>query len=224
MTLSSEGVIVSPVKAAVVRTYAIAALPDHPCGASGLSSCRVAMPHPPPSRRDVLRAGSAIAGAVALGGCGGGGSGPAPSARAPAGPVHVLNAALVVEHTTLYAYAQGSSLLGAATAPLGTAFRQHHLDHRDRLSSLITGLGGRPAPARSRYDIGAPPTDENGMLNLVATLEEEAARSHDAALRQISDPAILQALASIMAAEAQHSAALRTVLQQDPAPEALVSG
>jgi bacterioferritin (cytochrome b1) len=185
------------------------------------------MPHPPPSRRDLLRAGSALAGAVALGGCGGGGSGPAPTARPATGPppgaVQVLNAALVVEHTTLYAYAQGASLLGPVTAPLATAFRQHHLDHRDRLSSLVTALGGTPAPARSSYDIGTPPTDENGVLSLVASLEEEATRSHYAALRQISDPATVQALASIMADEAQHSAALRTVLQQDPAPEALVS-
>jgi bacterioferritin (cytochrome b1) len=185
------------------------------------------MPHPPPSRRDVLRAGSALTGAIALGGCGGDGSGPAPTGRAtaspPGGAVHVLNTALVVENTTLYAYAQGQSLLGAVTAPLGTAFRRHHLDHRDRLASLISGLGGTPTPARSSYDIGTPPTDENGMLGLVASLEEEATRSHYAALRQISDPAILQALASIMADEAQHSAALRTVLQQDPAPAALVS-
>lgn len=184
------------------------------------------MPHPP-SRRDLLRAGSALAGTVALGGCGGGGQGPTPpGARAtatPEGIVRVLDTSLVVEHTTLYAYALGSYLLGAATAPLGAAFRQHHLDHRDRLSSLITGLGGIPTPARSSYDIGTPPTDENGMVSLVATLEEEATRAHFAALRQIADPAILQALGSIMADEAQHSAALRAVLQQDPAPTALVS-
>ena len=183
------------------------------------------MPLPQPTRRDVLRAGSALTGAAALVACGGGGSGPAPTARATptAGAVHVLDAALVVEHTTLYAYAQGMSRFGSQTAPLATAFRQHHLDHRDRLRSLITGLGGTPTPARDSYDIGSPPSDENGVLSLVATLEEEATRAHYAALRQIADPAILQQLASIMADEAQHSAALRAVLQQDPAPAALVT-
>ncbi|HEX6493024.1 MAG TPA: DUF4439 domain-containing protein [Candidatus Dormibacteraeota bacterium] len=185
------------------------------------------MPPIPPSRRDLLRAGSALVGAAALGACGGGGSGPEPSSRASASPaggtVHLLDAALVVEHTTLYAYARGMSLFGSATGPLATAFRQHHLDHRDRLRTLITGLGGIPTPARDSYDIGAPPADENGVLSLVATLEEEAARAHYAALRQISDPAVLQQLGSIMADEAQHSAALRTVLQQDPAPAAFVS-
>ena len=183
------------------------------------------MPPPQPTRRDLLRAGSALAGAGALGACGGGGSGPAPPALATpiAGAVHVLNAALVVEHTTLYAYAQGMTLFGSQTAPLAVSFRPHHLDHRDRLRSLITGLGGTPTPARPSYDIGAPPADENGVLSLVATLEEEAARTQYAALRQIADPAILQQLGSIMADEAQHSAALRTVLQQDPAPAGFVT-
>jgi len=183
------------------------------------------MPLPQPTRRDLLRAGAVLAGAAALGACGGGGAGPAPSAQATptAGAAHVLNAALVVEHTTLYAYAQGMSLFGSQTAPLAAAFRQHHLDHRDRLRTLITGLGGTPTPARDSYDIGAPPSDENGVLSLVATLEEEAARAHYTALRQIADPAILQQLGSIMADEGQHSAALRTVLQQDPAPAAFVT-
>ena len=185
------------------------------------------MPLTPPSRRDLLRAGSALAGAVALGACGGSVAGPAPKARATATPtagaVHLLDQALVVEHTTLYAYSLGVQLFGAATAPLATSFRQHHLDHRDRLRSLIAGLGGTPTPARASYDVGTPPGDENGILSLVATLEEEAARAHYAALRQIADPAILQQLGSIMADEAQHSAALRTVLQQDPAPAAFVT-
>jgi bacterioferritin (cytochrome b1) len=181
------------------------------------------MPPMPPSRRDLLRSGVGLAGAAALTACGGGGSATSPPASPAAGPVHVLNTVLVLEHTTLHAYAQGMSLFGTATAPLATAFRQHHLDHRDRLRSLITGLGGTPTPARDSYDIGTAPTDENGVLSLVATLEEEAARAHYAALRQIADPAVLQQLGSIMADEAQHSAALRAVLQQDPAPSAFVS-
>jgi bacterioferritin (cytochrome b1) len=186
------------------------------------------MPQPPPTRRDVLRAGTAVAGATALSACGGDGSAsrtgaPTRSAAPAADPVHVLNQALVVEHTTLYAYTLGLPLLGSQTAPLATAFRQHHIDHRDRLIQLIRDLGGTPTPARDSYDLGAPPTDENGMVSLAATLEEEAARAGYSALRQLDDPATQQTLGSIMGDEAQHAAALRTVLQQDPAPASFVS-
>jgi bacterioferritin (cytochrome b1) len=186
------------------------------------------MPQPPPTRRDVLRAGAAAAGAGALSACGGGGSAsrtgvPTRSATTAPDPVHVLDQALVVEHTTVYAYTLGVPLLGSLTAPMATAFRLHHIDHRDLLIRLIRGLGGTPTPARDSYDIGTPPTDEGGMVSLAATLEEQAARAGFAALRQLHDPATQQALGSIMGDEAQHAAALRTVLQQDPAPASFVS-
>src|SRR5438552_15222243 len=102
------------------------------------------MPLPPPSRRDLLRTGSALAGAVALGACGGSVAGPAPKARATATPtagaVHLLDQALVVEHTTLYAYSLGVLLFGDATAPLATSFRHHNLDRHYRLISLLVVL------------------------------------------------------------------------------------
>jgi hypothetical protein len=225
MTLSSEGVTVSPVNAAVVTQLREAAAGG---SARRLSSCRVAMPQPPPTRRDVLRAGSAVAGAVALTACGQNGSatgtpGPTHSATPVPDPVHILDQLLLVEHTTVYAYTLGIPLLGSVTAPLATAFRLHHIDHRERLIQLIRGLGGTPTPARDSYDIGTPPADENGMVSLAASLEERSARAGYAALRQLGDPATQQTLGSIMAAEAQHAAALSTVLQQDPAPASLVS-
>jgi hypothetical protein len=187
------------------------------------------MPEPTPSRRDLLRAGTAVAGAAALAGCGGGGgsaptTGSATASTGPtADPVQVLDGVLAVEHTTVYAYGLGASLLGAVTAPLAAGFRQSHADHRDRLAQLIRSLGGTPSPARPSYDVGTPPTDEQGMVTLLASLEEEATRAHYAALRQIGDPALLQTLGSIMADEAEHAAALRIVLREDPAPASFVS-
>jgi bacterioferritin (cytochrome b1) len=186
------------------------------------------MPQPPPTRRDVLRVGATVAGAAAVSACGGDGSAsrtgaPTRSAAAAPDPVHVLNQALVVEHTTVFAYTLGLPLLGSVTSPMATAFRQHHSDHRDLLIRLIRGLGGTPTPARDSYDIGAPPTDEGGMVSLAATLEEQAARAGFAALRQLDDPATQQTLGSILGDEAQHAAAWRTLLQQDPAPASFVS-
>ncbi len=185
------------------------------------------MPERPPSRRDLLRAGTAMAGTVALAGCGGGGAAVrSPRATLAPDPIHVLDGVLVVEHTNVYAYGLGQGLLGAITAPLAAGFRQHHADHRDRLIRLIRSLGGTPTPARTTYDIGTPPTDEEGMVTLLGALEEQAARAHYAALRRIAeiiDPALLQTLGSIMADEAEHAAALAIVLRADPAPAAFVS-
>lgn len=181
------------------------------------------MPERPLSRRDLLRAGTAMAGTAALAGCGGGGAA-VRSPRSPAAdPVHVLDGVLVIEHTNVYAYGLGQGLLGEVTAPLAADFRQHHADHRDRLIRLIGSLGGAPTPARTSYDVGATPADEEGMVTLLAALEEQAARAHYAALKLISDPALLQTLGSIMADEAEHAAALAIVLRADPAPAAFVS-
>ncbi len=176
------------------------------------------------TRRSLLRASGAAAAGAALGACGGtpSGTGTGPTPR-PGDAVRVLNQLLVTEHTVIHAYTVGLPLLGSMTAPVATAFRQNHADHRDRLAEVITGLGGTPTPARDSYDLGTPPADEGTMTSLAATLEEQAAKAHYAALRQLDDPVVVQLLASIMGDEAQHSAVLRTVLQQDPAPASFVS-
>jgi bacterioferritin (cytochrome b1) len=182
------------------------------------------MRQPRLTRRSLLRATGAAAGGVVLGACGGSppasGTGSTPR---PGDAVRLLNQVLVAEHTVIHAYTVGLPLLGSVTAPLASAFRQHHVDHRDRLARVVTGLGGTPTPARDGYDLGTPPADEGTMTSLAATLEEQSARAHHAALRQLDDPIVVQLLASIMGDEAQHSAVLRTVLQEDPAPASFVS-
>ncbi|HEV7467922.1 MAG TPA: ferritin-like domain-containing protein [Candidatus Dormibacteraeota bacterium] len=182
------------------------------------------MQQPRPTRRSLLRAAGAAAGGVALGACGGSSPGTATgSTPRPGDAVRVLNQVLVAEHTVINAYTVGLPLLGSVIAPLATAFRQNHVDHRDRLAQVITGLGGTPTPARGSYDLGTPPTDEGTTTSLAATLEEQSARAHYSALRQLDDPIVVQLLASIMGDEAQHSAVLRTLLQEDPAPASFVS-
>ena len=182
------------------------------------------MQQPRPTRRSLLQAAGVAAGGVALGACGGSPSGTgAGSSPRPGDAVRVLNQVLVAEHTVIHAYTVGLPLLGSVTAPLATAFRQNHVDHRDRLAHVIAGLGGTPTPARDSYDLGTPPADEGTMTSLAATLEEQSTKAHFSALRQLDDPVVVQLLASIMGDEAQHSAALRTVLQEDPAPASFVS-
>jgi bacterioferritin (cytochrome b1) len=182
------------------------------------------MRQPRLTRRTLLRATGAAAGGVALGACGGSpqGTGTGATPRPP-DAIRILDQVLVTEHTVIHAYTVGLPLLGPAILPLATAFRQNHVDHRDRLAHVITGLGGTPTPARDSYDLGTPPADEGTMTSLAATLEEQSARAHYAALRQLDDPIVVQLLASIMGDEAQHSAVLRTVLQEDPAPASFVS-
>ena len=182
------------------------------------------MPPTRPTRRRLLGAAGAAVGAAALGGCGGGPAphrgGPSPT---PADAVHLLDAALVVEHTTVHGYDVAVPLLSATTATSGSAFRQHHVDHRDRLAQIISRLGGTPTPAKDTYDIGPAPADEAGALSLLTSLEEQAAKTHLSTLSRLGDAGLLQALGSIMADEAQHAAVLRTVLQQDPAPSAFMT-
>ena len=203
------------------HVYVNATLPDQraACHHPG-----VAMLQPRLTRRALLRATGTAAGGVALGACGGSpqGTGPGATPRS-ADAIRILDQVLVTEHTVIHAYTVGLPLLGSVIAPLATAFRQNHVEHRDRLAQVITGLGGTPTPPRDSYDLGTPPADEGTMTSLAATLEEQSARAHYAALRQLDDPTVVQLLASIMGDEAQHSAVLRNVLQEDPAPTSFVS-
>ena len=71
-----------------------------------------------------------------------------------AGDVQILNTALGAELEAIAAYQLGaeSKLLSKPVLDLALTFQGHHKQHVALLSSTVEKLGGKPAPARARYN------------------------------------------------------------------------
>ena len=167
------------------------------------------------SRRELLRAGS-VAGLGALGlsglglaGCGSGRRAPG-SGEATLGldDATLLNALLALEQRGIAAYTASGPLL---TGPLRRAagrILSEELRHAGELRALVTQAGAKPHDPDSHYDLGRPQTTGE-VLALLHDLERRQLDSYIAAIPRIGDPAARQALAAVMANDAQHVTVLR---------------
>ncbi len=167
-----------------------------------------------PARRQFLT--TLLGGAAALGSApllGGDGVEKAPS------DVALLNIALELEHTAIFAYglAGRSGLLSKAALEVGGLFKGSHEGHRDTLVKAVRGLGGFPIAPRPSYDFSAfELKTEPDVLRLALFLEMKAAHTYQKALARFRRKALLNAAGSILGDEASHAAVLRAALGRGP--------
>jgi hypothetical protein len=142
-----------------------------------------------------------------------------------AGDVKIANVALNLEHQAIAAYGVGAStgLLEGPALAAAKLFMSHHEAHRDSLISVIKKFGGTPVepkkdPKEYEAIAEAVPNIKSAtdILEFALTLEEQAAGAYIGVLTSFSDKELIPVLAGIGAAEAQHAALLRFVLQKDP--------
>jgi rubrerythrin len=139
------------------------------------------------------------------------------------GDVEVLSFALALEQleSAFYKAALSRSGLTGDLQKLATAFGAQEDEHAKALSALITQLGGKPAPApTAKFGL----TDQASFLKLAVTLEDTGVGAYNGAAPAIKTVDILSALGAIVQTEARHSAALRMLAGQDPAPQAFDQG
>lgn len=143
-----------------------------------------------------------------------------PKAKGRSTPdVGLLNIALELEHTAIFAYglAAGSGLLSSGALAVGGLFKASHETHREALSAVIKQLGGFPMAPRKAYDLSAfDLKTEVDVLRLALFLEMKAARTYQKALSQFRNPKLLDAAARIMGDEVSHAAVLRGALGKGP--------
>ena len=138
--------------------------------------------------------------------------------RAPS-DVALLNLALELEHTAIFAYtlAGGSGLLSAGALGVGALFKGSHQRHRDTLAKVVSGLGGFPIAAQRSYDFSAfELKTEWDVLRLALFLEMKAAHTYQKALAKFRRKALLDAAGSILGDEVSHAAVLRAALGKGP--------
>lgn len=137
----------------------------------------------------------------------------------PVSDLTLLNGALDLEHTAIYAYglAGGSGLLSKGALAVGGTFKTSHETHREALGAVIRSLGGSPVDAKRAYDFGAfELKTEVDVLRLALFLEMKAARAYQAAVAKLQSRSLLEAAARIMGDEVSHAAILRSVLGKAP--------
>ena len=137
----------------------------------------------------------------------------------PPSDVALLNIALELEHTAIYAYglAGGSGLLSKGVLSVGGLFKASHETHREALTAVIQQAGGFPMAPRKSYDLSAFELKTEGdVLRLALFLEMKAARTYHKALSQFRNPKLLDAAARIMGDEVSHATVLRSALGKAP--------
>lgn len=139
--------------------------------------------------------------------------------RRPVSDVALLNTALELEHTAIYAYglAGGSGLLSAGVLAVGGTFKASHESHREALTAVIRQLGGFPMAPRKTYDLSAfDLKTEADVLRLALFLEMKAAHTYQQAVSQFRNHRLLDAAARIMGDEVSHATVLRSALGKGP--------
>ncbi|MCU1677648.1 MAG: hypothetical protein JWM93_2406 [Frankiales bacterium] len=83
-----------------------------------------------------------------------------------------LNAALAVEHATVYAYGVVGAHTSGASRSLAEAGFAAHRAWRERLDGLVRDAGGTPVTADAAYQIERPVTGTASAIALATTLED----------------------------------------------------
>ena len=131
----------------------------------------------------------------------------------------VLAFALTLEQleSAFYKAALARGGLTGQAQTLAKAFGAHEDEHVTAISQLLTQLGAKPAAApKTKFGV----TNQASFLRLAVTLEDTGVAAYNGAAPLLRTVDIVSALGSIVNVEARHSAALRILAGQDPAPQA----
>jgi rubrerythrin len=205
---------------------------DDPTAPSALAELR----DDPSSRKRFLKAvgGTSVAGAlsVLIAACGGkpkaeptpGGSDPNTAAgtgtdRYGKGDLGIVRFAVTLEYVEVdfYKQAVASGKLSGRALELAKRFLRQEQQHVQALEGAIRKLGGQP-PARTRANY--PLQSSAAITKFALELESLGAAAYLAQADRIADKELLAVALSIHSVEGRHAAALATLQNQSPAPEA----
>jgi rubrerythrin len=150
----------------------------------------------------------------------------AKSGESTAADVRILNTALGAELEAVAAYQVGaeSGLLEKPVLALASQFQGHHKEHADVLAGTIRKLGGKPVPAKAKYEFPVETLKSQAdVLRFAAGLEKGAVSAYLGAVPLFANRDLSKAAASILGDEAMHWAVLRNALGENPVPSAFVS-
>jgi hypothetical protein len=171
-------------------------------------------------RRGLLLAGAA--GAL-LSGCGGGSGrratpAPTPDPTTARGDVGVLNGLLDFEHVFAGLYERHRPETSGAGRVLYDTLIEHEHDHVRRLAGAVRDLGGHPVAPGTAQRAGEDP------FALAERVERTAVAAYLDAIPKVADGELRGLLATIVAVEAEHLAAVRLQQGEVAVPVSFVVG
>jgi ferritin-like protein len=134
------------------------------------------------------------------------------------GDLGIVRYALTLEYieSMFYAAVLGSGRLSGRALKLMRGFGQQEATHVKALEGAVTRLGGRPpAKPQPKFQLGS----QQAILQMALALEGLGAAAYLSQVDRIQDKQVLAAALSIHSVEARHTAALASLLGQDPSPE-----
>ncbi len=143
-------------------------------------------------------------------------------AQETGGDADILNFALTLEYleAAFYDRAVGKGRgMSSETRRLARELRDNETAHVDALTQTIKRLGAKPVKAPT-VGFGDVFTSERTFLKLAQMLEDTGVSAYNGAAPQIKSTEVLGAAGSIVQVEARHSALIRLMRGQDPAPDA----
>lgn len=135
-----------------------------------------------------------------------------------AGDDSVLSFVLGLEQleAAFYKSSAGVKLSGQAQA-LAKSFGSQENEHVGTVGQLLNQLGGKPpAPPKAKFKV----SNQASFVKLAVSLEDTGVAAYNGAIPLLRTPDLLAALGTIVNVEGRHSAALRALAGQDPAPRA----
>jgi rubrerythrin len=164
----------------------------------------------------ILRGALAVGGAYGLGAV-------APfvsdalGAAADDGQVLAFALSLEQVEAAFYKAALARAGLTGQAQTLARTFGSHEDAHVATIGQLLTQLGAKPAAApKTKFAV----SDQASFLKLAVTLEDTGVAAYNGAAPLLRTADLVSALGSIVNIEGRHSAALRMMTGQDPAPQA----
>lgn len=143
-----------------------------------------------------------------------------------AGDIDLMNVALTLEHQAIAAYDLGaaSGLLKGDALALAVHFQNQHKAHRDLLTETVKKFGGAPAQPLAKYEFAdaAKIKTAEDVLVFALGLEAGATSAYLGTLTKFATKELIPIVGGIACDEAQHAAAIRMALKQQPAPDAVV--
>jgi rubrerythrin len=151
---------------------------------------------------------------------------PAAKPASKTGDIDLMNVALALEHQAIAAYDLGaaSGLLKGDALALAVHFQNQHKAHRDLLTETVKKFGGAAAQPLAKYEFAdaAKIKTAEDVLVFALGLEAGATSAYLSTLTKFATKELIPVVAGIACDEAQHAAAIRMALKQQPAPDAVV--
>ena len=142
------------------------------------------------------------------------------------GDIAILNFALTLEYLEAEFYNQAVANINFTDIKLRSFAlntQMHENEHVKFLRAVIPKLGGK-AVAKPTFNFGDTVTNVDKFRATAIVLEDTGVKAYTGQAAKISLPAVIGPAASILAVEAQHSAWIRSISGQNPAPNSFATG